>query len=251
MRPVAQGPLDRRVSEFEVASIKRTAFEPGPTGVMFLPGGRVSVKNDNLLHIIQVAYDVQPQQVSAARELGTMLSELYSIDAKAAADAVSREQVRLMLQSLLATRFNLRLHHEAHDVPVYVLTVATSGAKLARAPERDCSGTPSPCHRVSGGPGAGLSGKTVTMSELANTLSVFTERPVVDRTEIAGNFDIDLPPWSRLSQSNPASDEREQHSDSSPPVFTALQERLGLALEPAKRSLDVLVIDHVERPKAD
>jgi uncharacterized protein (TIGR03435 family) len=83
MRSVAQAPVDRPASEFEVASIKSTAFEPGPTGLMFLPGGRVSVRNDTLLHIIQVAYGVQPQQVSAADELRTMLSELYNIDAKA------------------------------------------------------------------------------------------------------------------------------------------------------------------------
>jgi uncharacterized protein (TIGR03435 family) len=252
MRAVAQVPADPRVSEFEVASIKPTKFEPGPTGVMFLTGGRVSVRNDNLLHIIQSAYGLRPQQVSGARELGTMLNELYNIDAKAASDATSGEQARLMLQSLLTTRFKLQAHHEARDVPVYALTVEKSGAKLQSAPERDCSGTPSPCHRVSGGPGGGLSGKTVTVAEFANVLSVFVERPVMDRTAITGNFDIDLPPWSRLAQSNPVSDERERIPDpASAPVFTALQERLGLELEPTKSSLDVLVIDHIERPSED
>ena len=162
-----------------------------------------------------------------------------------------------MLQSLLADRFKLRLHREAKELPVFDLLVAKNGPKLLKAADRDCTeapSTPRPCDGLHGGPAGGFVGKMVSMSDLADDLSSFAGRLVVDRTGIQGNFDIQLPPWSRGAQvtAQAVDDGREPAPDpSSPSLFAVLQEQLGLRLESSKRRLDVLVIDHVEKPTED
>jgi uncharacterized protein (TIGR03435 family) len=168
----------------------------------------------------------------------------FDVDAKANDDTVAairklsnQEQEQLtrdMLQSLLADRFQLRVHYESKVQPIYELVLAKGGSKLK----------PLPADQK---PGWGkfdrgefiLRGKSI--AEFANGLSFsnLVGRTVVDKTGLIGNYDIDLK-WTP--------DDQQGTPDAGPTFFTALEEQLGLKLEAAKGPVDTLVIDHVEKP---
>jgi uncharacterized protein (TIGR03435 family) len=137
-----------------------------------------------------------------------------------------------MLQSLLADRFKLRLHYETREQPIYELVVAKGGLKLKPLP---------PDQRPGGGRFVrgeiALNGRSV--ATLAHFLTQFAGRSVVDKTSLAGNYDIDLK-WTP--------DDQQGTPDAGPTLFTALQEQLGLKLISAKGPVQVLVVDHAERP---
>lgn len=151
--------------------------------------------------------------------------------------------LQLMLQNLLADRFKLELHREMKEMPVYVLTVAKDGPKLTPSQSDDKRYV-----QVSGNPALPASdlvmiGRKATMSDLVDLLQAtrVTERTVVeDRTGIRGefNFDVKFAPIDNGAFGN----------TSSPSIFTALQEQLGLKLEAAKAPVEFFVIDHAERP---
>jgi len=124
-----------------------------------------------------------------------------------------------MLQTLLADRFKLAVRHEARELPVYALVVAKNGPKLRAAEGGSMSSGPSM-----------LRGQ-VPLSELAHYLSPSLGRTVLDRTGLAGTFEIKLE-WMPDEES----------------LFTAIQEQLGLRLESTKAAVDVLVIDRAEKP---
>jgi uncharacterized protein (TIGR03435 family) len=137
-----------------------------------------------------------------------------------------------MLQSLLADRFNLRVHYESRELPIYALVAAKGGPKLKPWPTDEKPRGTSWGHsqiRIQGGPIGGL------VTGLSNTLS----RTVVDQTGLAGNYDINLK-WTP--------DEQQGTPDAGPTLFTALQEQLGLRLKPDKGPVQVLVVDHIEQP---
>jgi uncharacterized protein DUF3738 len=105
-------------------------------------------------------------------------------------------QLRLMLQTLLAERFRLVVHKEVKDMPVYALVIAKGGPRLKPAPaDTDCP-MGVPCSRAGGGPAAGLLLPDTDMQNLANIMTVFARRIVIDRTGIQGHFEIKLPPWT-------------------------------------------------------
>lgn len=251
----AHAPLPR----FAVVSIKPTPAEArGYRGVEFLPGGTVRGTNVPIFLMIVGAYDLSWKQLDSVSVSGDLLNERYDIEARADAGALpetgstsaARQQVvREMFKALLAERFKLALHTERRDSPVYELRAGPTGSRLTPAKDdRVC--TPGPCQTVGGGPASGLIGFKATVSDLANTLSVFLDRQVLDRTGITGVYDIDLPSWSntaRTTRSDNPNQEPEPDPDD-PSIFTVLQERLGLRLVSARAPLDIYVIDHVERP---
>jgi uncharacterized protein (TIGR03435 family) len=211
--------------EFEVASIKpntsengRSSTRPGPT--------ELYLENTSLRKCIAIAYNVSEDRDSAISAPDWLNFERYDIAAKFPAGTPLQE-VRVMLQNLLADRFRLKLHRESKEVPIYALVAAKNGPKLNES---------APGIQGSIGMSNGhLSGKGVPLSALVDRLSgsVFQlGRPVVDRTGISGLYDFTLD-W--------ASD------DSAPSLFTALQEQLGLRLEAQKGTVEVLVVDSMER----
>jgi len=215
--------------QFEVASIKPSA--PGSRGpTIYNPTpGRFAIDSIATKALIAYAYDVREFQVSGGP--AWIGSEEYNIVAKPQGEATN-ERILAMARSLLAERFNLTLHHESKEMPVLALTVAKGGAKLHPS---EAAGGP----QVRGGRGR-LVARNVTMGMLAAQLAGrVLDRPVLDRTGIAGEFDVDLE-WTP--------DER---PDPGPSIFAALEEQLGLKLETQKGAVDVLVIDHVERPSAN
>jgi len=248
---------------FQVASIKRntdTAFRG--MGVRALPGGRLVTQNAPVMMLIQNAYTVQAYQVVGGA--AWINSEGYDIEAKPGGNT-DPQRIWLMWQTLLADRFKLRLHRETRELPIYDLTVAKSGPKLPAAKEAGCVSFPpgTPPHYVPGkvdcgyvsGPFSGyeagllhIKGSKVHMADLIRELTSILDRPVLDKTGFTGEFDLDLsftrdgalmglPP----GYGGPA-------DPNLPNIFAALEEQLGLKLAPAKGKVEVLVIDHAERP---
>jgi uncharacterized protein (TIGR03435 family) len=178
-----------------------------------------------------------------------------------------------MMQKLLEERFKLKVHIETKELPVYALTAAKSGLGLPQPKEGSCI-TPdlnspmpplpgqTPCGRpmvVISPSGARMTGGKISMPALTDILSNMLGRAVIDRTGSTGTFDIQLEftPDQALAGipllAGPADAYRPAPSadTAGPSIFSALQEQLGLKLESAKGPVDVLVIDHVERPTAN
>jgi uncharacterized protein (TIGR03435 family) len=241
---------------FEVASVKVShATPPFRVGVEFLPGGQVRAENAPLPMLLQAAFD--SHQVDETEAKSDVWQSLYNIDARAGAAALpatapTRErdaQLSAMLLALLVDRFKLAYHVERREVPVYALTVAPGGPKLTRSPAaRTCAREEQQCGRLPGGPASGLSGINVSVTRLADDLTLWLEREVVDRTGLTGVYDITLPPWSRaLRSASPAGTERAD-DPSNPALSTVVRERLGLQINAVREPRDVYVIDRVSLP---
>jgi len=263
-----QAPTPR--PEFEVASIKLGA---GPGKPQFLGSrspGTFTAQNINLRFIIRVAYGVRSFEVLGGP--GWIDSDTYDITAKTktAMDGAKTApspipEMFAMLQPLLEDRFKLKVHREMRELPVYVLTVAKGGLKMK---PRDCpqfsddNPTPQgPCNPMgtrggTNGTNRTLDGTAATMEGLIMTIANTTRREIIDRTGLTGRFDFHLE-WAPDEAMTASSDFDEptrsvaSSSGSGPSLFTALQEQLGLKLESAKAPVEVLVIDHVERPEAN
>jgi uncharacterized protein (TIGR03435 family) len=150
-----------------------------------------------------------------------------------------------MLQKLLAERFKLAFHREKKELPVYAIVVGKNGPKLTKSAS-DPNGLPGLFLR-----GLGLLPATnANILDLAGLLqSVVLERPVVDQTGLSGRFDFELKWTPDESQfSGQGAKVRRDDPDAPPDLFTAIQEQLGLQLKSTKASVDVLVIDRIEKP---
>jgi uncharacterized protein (TIGR03435 family) len=233
----------------------------------FPSGGRFNGTNLSLKTLISFAYKVQGFEVSGGP--GWINSDRYDITAKAADSNISLEQYRLMLQALLADRFQLAVHHETKEMPVYVVLPAKNGARLPEAKPGSCV-TPGPnapqpppggplpiaCGGFFTGPSS-LDGRKMTMSQVVDTLSIMLARRVVDKTGFTGSFDIHLefsPEGTALERRGTGDVDLTANAatpdTAKPSIFTALQEQLGLKLESQKGPAEVLVIDHLERAPA-
>ena len=222
---------------FEVASV-RISKSGARGGTMEFPPGheRFVMTNMGLGPLILAAYNITVRQLDGAELLGF---ERYDIAAKAERPA-TRDEMLAMLRRLLADRFRLTVRRERREVPVYALTVAKSGPKLkpSLAPEKD-GGTPLvPAHAGGSEVETGhLLFENESMSEFAWALSrtqATGDRVVVDQTTLQGNYDFELK-WVREGAERPS-------------IFEALSEQLGLKLEPKKAAVELVIIEHVERP---
>jgi bla regulator protein blaR1 len=241
-----------------VASIRLVAAtEKDPTLTTFTDVG-VTFRSAAVALVVQLAF--YPQAVFLQDDLILGLpswtkSERYDIEAKVDNDdvakwkALSLPQKSLALQPLLLTRFNLQFHHETRERPTYSLVVAKNGPKLRKAQhiETNPSGTSSPDGTGDTDKSMVTPGKIVlkgsSLSLLASVLSSQgLSHTVVDKTGLTELYDITLR-WSP--------DDVGSSDASLPSLFTALQEQLGLKLEYNKNPIDVIVIDHIERPSAN
>jgi uncharacterized protein (TIGR03435 family) len=163
-------------------------------------------------------------------------------DVRGIPDAPGRPSLRQMqglVCKVVRERFGLVSHTEQREMAVYALMPTKSGAKLQKS-AGDPNGLPSDNEQESGGQVA-VRAENMSMGEFALLLKFFTDRPVVDQTGLSGRFDFQL---------NWTADESKAPTDGSaaPSLFTAIEEQLGLRLEPVKTATDVMVIDKVERP---
>jgi len=242
---------------FDIASIKERQFVSGSVvGVEFQPGGRVIATMAPVPLLITFAYELLPSQLEIAPGVrnDAALMTFYDIDARPEAGAIppgrltreSRDKVRAMMRALLADRLKLRMHTEKRDLPIFSLVVDKGGLKLQRAPARDCELRPSPCRWVTVGPASGAVGQSVTLEGLADQLSPFQGRSIVNKTDVEGVFDIRLPPFSRGATIPGTLADGVPVDGTAPSLETVLQE-VGLRLEPGRQLLDVYVVDHVEK----
>jgi len=144
------------------------------------------------------------------------------------------KQSQLMLQALLADRFALKAHHETKDLPIYELTIAKGGAKMNKTAADGFGGN---AKYASGK----VTAHEISVESLAANLSFTLGRKIVNKTGLDGGYDFTL---DYAPDGADASDPR-------PSIFTALEEQLGLKLLPAKGPVDVIVVDHIERPTAN
>jgi uncharacterized protein (TIGR03435 family) len=261
----AQGPAaSQSAPKFEVASIKLNTTTRVPLNVPFLrTAGAGNAKNGRfwmlgdigatpLSVLIQIAYNVNDLQLDGGPSW--VRSDRYDVDARAEGSA-TLEQMRPMLQSLLADRFKLTLRRETRQLPVYDLMVAKDGLKIAAMKEGSCVPPeqavpfgPLSCGGVRKQMGPQrqvLEVAGVSMARLIELLSDEVGRVVIDKTSFTDRFSVRL-------EFAPAGGLQIAPSDSSAPsLFAALQEQLGLKLEPSLGPVDVLVIDSVERPTPD
>jgi uncharacterized protein (TIGR03435 family) len=232
---------------FEVVSVKPTPPERlNHLRQDYCPkGGRFSASGVPAFWILEYAYRRQDYQVAGAPAWMNEFDSAYDIEGKPpGADPITDEQCRLMVRSVFADRFKLVTHTEMREASVYVLTIAKSGPKMPKG-DRD---KPNGGVRLNGsvqyeGTGVRTWPDGWNMATLANHLSDFAGRPVLDRTGLAGAYGVSL------NFSSPNGPHRE--GDDFPDLFTAVQEQLGLKLESAKGPIEVMVIDHIERPSAN
>ena len=237
-------PLALGAQQFEVASVKPA--DPAAVGntFNFTPGGGLTIKNSTLRGIIQSAYDVPSFQIEGGP--AWMNSARYDIFAKSPfgeepagrPGATTMQQTRVRLQALIADRFQLKVHRETKDVPMYVLTVGKSGAKLA-APAAVQS-VPDGMHMVCGR----MTGTNTTMANFARSLTRELSRLVEDRTGLTGKYDFQV-------DFTPDGGACEGASADLPSLFAALQGTLGLKLEATKGPMEMVVVDHAEKPSGN
>ena len=270
--PPVSGP-----ASFEVASVKPN--NSGDPGIRFgmQPGGRFTATNAPLRELLRFAFAVQNFQIVDAP--GWIASERFDVIAKAEGDLPPAQPgtigpVQLMVQSLLAERFGLKTRRESREMSRYDLVLARSDGRLGpqlKPSTTDCQaifaaarrgGGPPPAPPGPGepiqcgfriGPGR-MQGGAFPLSQLATALSPMVQRVVIDRTGLAGNFDIDVtftPDQMPQGPPPPGAPPRPPVDPNGPSIFTALQEQLGLKLESVRGPVEVLVIESISRPTPD
>ena len=269
--------------QFEVASIKPNNSGDGRIMMGMQPGGRFTATNITLIQLIRNAYQLQPNQIVGGADW--MTNDHYDIAAKAEDGAVSGPQpppgqpgpVQLMLRALLAERFKLVAHNEDREMPIFALVLSRPDGKLGpqlTKSDVDCStvagrgrglgappppgppqpGQVPPCS-IRMGFGNMIVGSS-SMAQIANSLSQFAGRMVVDKTGLPGSYDMTLN-WTpdTVPQRPPGAPEPLVNGvpidPNGPSLFTAVVEQLGLKLDSQKAPIKVLVIDKAEKPIAN
>jgi uncharacterized protein (TIGR03435 family) len=274
---------------FEVASVKpnKPSEDPGQimqtTALRYLPSGRFSARSVSITALIFEAYGVIPGpsgRISVnpefQRSMGQGIAlETYDIEAIAGKDVIpanaspslQRETLRLMLQTLLADRFKVRVRRETKEVPVYAMVVDKNGAKLQKSTmdETRCTATSTDkpqvfrfftggdsgsCHSFAGAPRFGLHAEAIDMSDLAVIVERFSDRPVLDRTGLRGLYKIATPAWEMFQSSEPAPENRAP-GDSLRPALSTLLQDVGLRLESTRAPVEMFVVEHFERPASN
>ena len=221
-------------TEFEVSVVRPNTSGSESSRIGLSPDGSVQATNVTLLRMITGAYDVTEQQVVDVP--AWLTQERWDLQAKA--DGLPSnprpDQILPLVRKLLEDRFQLRVRREMRAMPVFRLLVDGRSHKMTPSTEAGVDSTST----RSGSTGITMESKRVPMERLANSLSRYAGRTVVDRTQLSGPFDFRLewvPDTAAATRDGVA-------------LFTALREQLGLRLEAAREQVEVLSIEHVERP---
>jgi bla regulator protein blaR1 len=286
--------LDTAKPKFEVASVKPSTGGNNFIGIGRQPGGRFNANNVPLRLLIQNAYRVRDFQVIGGPSW--MATDRWNIEARAEEGSIPPQTgppdpnivdpMSLRVQSLLEDRFQLKLHRETRELPIYTLTIAKDGVKMKSvdAPPRLVPGQgggppppPPPPPAPGGGPapnftpppgsvmmGPGsLIGSAMSIAQLVNSLSGLVGRNIIDKTDLNGFFDVRLQFAPETAAGTPFGGPgglpgpppsgggigpAVATDPSAPAIFTAIQEQLGLKLDSTRGAVDVIVIDSVQKP---
>jgi uncharacterized protein (TIGR03435 family) len=262
---------------FEAASLKPTASPSSPDRMMRLmsggPGstdpGRFTYTNVTLKLLVEMAYNLKEFQVEGPDWIDSMGFDLIATMQQ----GTTKEQASQMMQTLLAERFKLQFHRETKPMPMFALVVGKSGSKMkeVETPTAIPDGpSPSGPRGMGRGPGIRMmlspngihvAGQT-TMTQFADLLTRQLGRPVVDRTELAKEYDVDITwmpdsmdsarmaPMGRGPEGGPGGpgpDGPRAGADAAVSLAQALDEKLGLKLDARKSPAEVLIIDRAEK----
>jgi uncharacterized protein (TIGR03435 family) len=233
---------------FETTVITPSNFGVSGGNIRVEGGSNLTVHNESLASLIGFAYGIDARQVvNGPNWVGTDKYDIAAVPKIKASPSL--EQFRNMLQKTLADRFKLSFHHDIQELPVYALKVGIEGTKnLAE----NTSGGMLPAVFWRRNPaGLTLSGKNATMADFAEGMRGAVDRPVLDETGLAGRFDFLLNWPPDASQVGGHVQTVSTDRNAPPNLPTALQEQLGLRLESVKISVDVLVVDHAEKPRTN
>jgi uncharacterized protein (TIGR03435 family) len=240
-------------AQFEVASVKLHTSDDPRMFMVAQPNGRFVAANIPLRLLIRTAYQLQDDQVIGGPDW--LATDRFDIDARAPETAIPPyPHLQDMLQMLLADRFKLTTHNDKRELPVFALERSRRdgsfgpGLRSTACPDLaiDLS-RPQPCVNIQTGVGS-LTVRGMPFSQFTPYLSPYVNRVIVDRTGLDGRYDIELkwtpesPAQGRGANEPPAPD------PNAVSIFTALQEQLGLRLDSTRETVDVLVIDTLERP---
>jgi uncharacterized protein (TIGR03435 family) len=234
---------------FEVATIKPSKSD-GRFSILVNRSGLLTTTDTSVTDLIKFAYDLHPRQIAGGPSW--LESEKYDLTGKPDVPGMPNgRQLKMMVQKLLAERFQLTFHHDKKELSVYAITVTKTGAKITKD-ENNPNGLPS----FGGGP-RGLNIRNSTIEEFAGMLQArILDKPVVDQTGFgAARYDFILK-WTPDGPQAPAGGPGAPASpsdnlDAPPDLFTAFQQQLGLKLESTKAPVDVVVVDRVEKPTAN
>jgi uncharacterized protein (TIGR03435 family) len=227
---------------FEVASVKPAQSGDTERSLTHNPGARLTTSNATVRMLIMLAYQVMPDQISGGPNW--VESDGFDIDARGKGPKATPAQFRQMIQSLLADRFQLKVHRVTKELPIYALVLAKNGTKLVEAKDQDSEvsmRTDAPGH---------MTGVKATMPMFASALSRPLQRRVIDETGLRGAYTFKLQFVPDQKPPKPGEDASSPGSDG-PSIFAALQEQLGLNLKVTKGPVEILVIDHAEKPTAN
>jgi uncharacterized protein (TIGR03435 family) len=219
---------------FDVASVKRAAGGAGPGDIprnMDASPGHFAMRNVPLRFALEWAYDLKDYEISGPDWIKA--DERYDIVASAAGPA-SDDRMRQMLQTLLTQRFQMKLHRETKELPVYVLIPGKGAPKVKDAAPDEQTG-------ISGGP-TGANFQKQPISRFTFMLTRRMDRPVLDLTGLKGFYDftVDLSGLGFNGAPPPA-------DATGPSIFSAVQNDLGLKLEARKQPIEILVVDSVSK----
>lgn len=235
--------------EFDAVSVKPSdPNSKNGTVVSLTSGAGLRAVNATLKDLIETAYDVRQFQIQGGP--GWSGVSKYDVNGTpnthpdgAPGNRESRrgiDDVRLKVRAMLKDQFDLQLHQETRDGSIYSLVVAKGGIKPGAL-----RATGNATRGINAGRGTML-GEAAPMTQVAQKLARLLERPVVDNTALQGNYDFSLE-WTPDPGPSPP-DAQSAESALGPSLFTALQQQLGLRLEASRGPVDVLVIDHAEKP---
>lgn len=233
----------------EVATIK-----PSKAGghMMFqISGDRLLISNMSLQDMVMFAYDLEPRQIVNAPSWSS--TEMYDVEIQPdQPGSPSKEQWNGILRKLLAERFQVKFHTEQKVLPAYILTVAKGGPKMTRSDVQKLDGRGGPEGAMMR-PGRMIA-QGMSMADFVHTLRRTFDRPVIDQTGLSGLWDLNLkwtPDETEAGMMPGPQALNDDSADAPPPLFTALQEQLGLKLESGKAQVPVFVFDSVEKPSAN
>jgi uncharacterized protein (TIGR03435 family) len=251
--PLAAQTPNTPTLSYDVASIKPA--KPADGTRLMVQFGRLSANGMTLKDLIKAAYGIEDTQIADAPKW--VNSQTYDIEAKAdnADEATFKnltpDQYKLMFQSFLKDRFQLKVHWETKELPLLALVVAKDGPKLKLAKPGDtyADGIKGPDGKAGGHAGmmrwsrGQMTGQGIPITNLVSPLTRIAGRIVEDKTGLTGTYDFELHWTEDVGSGGGGSPD-----PSGPSIYTALQEQLGLKLESQKGPVQVLVLDHVEQP---
>jgi uncharacterized protein (TIGR03435 family) len=239
---LAAGMLQAQTPVFEVASIKPSAPDtPRGGGFGMSPTGLFQVQGLSLAELIQAAYSQGRPfyrfQITGGPDW--LDSGRFDITGSSTFRNATPAQTMAMVKALLIDRFSLVVREERKDAPIYVLTLANKDGTLGPKMRKSSLNCPGPGCEFKINPGGTLSARGVTTDIVAFSMANFADvrRLIVDRTGLTGGYDMDME-WTPTNGDGTS-------------IFTALREQLGLALEPSRGPVPLLIIERAERPSVN